>query len=154
MGAGEYPCGFGPCGLDPLPTGSTPRSLSPPVALLFDGATRDFPLNPDTGRYYGVTPVAQKVELALLIALKALRAAPAVGISFEDVVPVEGDKFQADVEAAVRTALAPMLKADEIELISIVAASPVRGGIRAAVTFKDLTDPVAPAYTRYLSPPT
>ena len=147
MTAGLYPCGYGPCGLDPLPTASTARSVTAPVALMFDGETRDFPLNASTGRYYGVTSVAQKVELALLTQFGKTPAVPTMGLDLSKVVPVAGDKLQADVDAAVRLALAPMLTNGDIALLEVTGTSPNRGRIRAYVRFQDLRDPLRPIYS-------
>ena len=146
MSAGLYPAGYGPCGLDPLPTASTARSVVAPVALMFDGATRDFPLNPATGRYYGVTPVAQRVELALLTQFGKTPAAPTMGLNLSGVVPVSGDKLQADVDSAVRTAIATPISKGDIKILEITGTSPNRGRIRVYVRFQDLRDPLQPIF--------
>lgn len=147
MGAGEYPCGIGPCGLDPLPAASSARSVTPPVALLFDGKSRDFPINPDTGRYYGVTPTAQKVQLALLTRKGAIPANPTLGLDLSKVVPVAGPKLQSDVELAVRSALASVIRANQIQILDIKGTATIRGRIKVEVRYQDLTDPKRPSYT-------
>jgi len=152
MGLGQYPCGIGPCGLDPLPAASAARSVVAPTALLFDGASRDFPINPATGRYYGVTSVAQRVELALLIAFGKVPAVPALGIQLANIVPVAGAKLQADVENAVKTALAVPLQRGDIALLTIRGTSTVRGRITVYVRFQDLRDPLKPIYELSVSP--
>lgn len=147
MGIGSYPCGIGPCGLDPLPAASATRSVVPPVALLFDGLTRTFKINPDTGRYYGVTPPAQKVELALLLKKGATPAVPSLGLDLSKVVPAAGPKLQADVDAAVRAALATLLTTKAIRIDEITGTSTIRGRISVKVRYQDLTDPLKPTYT-------
>lgn len=147
MGAAQYACGIGPCGLDPLPAASAARSAVAPVALMFDGLTRDFPLNPETGRYYGVTPTAQKVELALLLKFGKTPAMPSIGLDLSKVVPAAGPKLQADVESAVKSALAKMLSAGSIKILEITGTSAIRGRISVRVRFQDLTDPLRPTYT-------
>lgn len=152
MGLGQYPCGVGPCGLDPLPAGSAARSVVAPAALLFDGKTHDFPLNPDTGRYYGVTSVAQRVELALLIAFDKVPAVPALGLQLANIIPVAGPKLQADVETAVKTALAVPLQRGDIAILTIEGTSTIRGRITVYVRFQDLRDPLKPIYQISVSP--
>lgn len=152
MGLGLYPCGVGPCGLDPLPAASAARSSVAPSALMFDGASRDFPLNPDTGRYYGVTPTAQRVELALLIALGKVPAVPGLGIQLANIVPVAGPKLQADVENAVKTALAVPLQRGDIAILTIRGTSAIRGRITVYVRFQDLRDPLKPIYQLSVTP--
>ena len=147
MSAGLYPAGYGPCGLDPQPTLSTSQSSVAPVAIMFDGATRDFPLNPETGRYYGVTSVAQRVELALLTQFGKTPAVPTMGLNLAGVVPVAGDKLQADVDSAVRTALAQPIANGDIKILEITGTSPNRGRIRVYVRFQDLRDPLAPPFS-------
>lgn len=152
MGLGQYPCGVGPCGLDPLPAASAARSVVAPSALMFDGASRDFPLNPATGRYYGVTPVAQRVELALLIALGKVPAVPTLGIQLANIVPVTGPKLQTDVETAVNTALATPLQRGDIAILTIRGTSAIRGRITVYVRFQDLRDPLKPIYQLSVTP--
>lgn len=143
MSAGEYGGGVGPAGLDPLPDATTPPPGAPPVALLFDGATKDFPLD-DDGLYRSVGTGAQKVELALLRQFGKMPIATTQGLDLSGVVPVAGAQLTVDVEARVRAAVAQPLAALEIELLSITGTSPVRGGIKIYVRFRDLTDPLKP----------
>lgn len=141
MGAGSYPAGLGPAGLDPLPDATVPREGLPPVALLFDGATKDFPLDAD-GFYRSVGIGAQKVELALIRVFGKMPIAANEGLDLTGVVPAPGEKLSMDGENRVRAALAQPLAAGEIEILSITTTSPVRGGIKIVVQFKDLTDPL------------
>ncbi len=78
MGLGSYGAGMGPAGEDPLAAASAPRSVTPPAALWFDGATRDFLLD-SQGRYLGIHPVDQRAALALLIAYGTISSAPTTG---------------------------------------------------------------------------
>lgn len=146
MSAGEYGAGLGPAGLDPLPDARNPPSGRPPVALLFDGRTRDFPLDSE-GRYKSVGVGAQKAELALLLVFGKTPVASTQGLDLSGVIPVDGDKLSADVDSRVRAALAAPIAARDIEVLEILGSSPVRGAIRVYVKIKDLTDPLKPVVT-------
>ncbi len=146
MGAGQQGAGLGPAGLDPLPDVTDPPLGVPPVALLFDGETKDFPLD-SQGRYRSVGIGAQKAQLALLRQFGKLPIAITQGLDMDGVVPVAGTKLSAEVNSRVRAALAQPLAAREIHIIDIQGESPVRGGIKISVRFNDLTDPLAAPYT-------
>lgn len=151
MPLGFLPLGFGPLGAPLLDEDAAPRARATyPRALWFDGATRDYALDAD-GRYRDLHPVDQKVALALLVELGRVTSAPAIGSTIKSVAP-NAPTTPAAVEAAVRRALAPMLRAQEIRLravpgttVGIQVESGEHGRLEVAVYYVNLaraaTDP-------------
>jgi hypothetical protein len=116
MGLGSARCGVGLVGLD-APVQSPEQALaSPPLAPLYNIATRTFPASTG-GLLLGVHPVDQKVALALGVLAGRLTCAPAQGTNYSSLSRLPADQIQT---AAT----------------NIVNANPV---IKALVRNKDIT---------------
>lgn len=144
MGAGDHPAGEGPAGFDPPAEPAPLRRAEPPRALLFDGATRDFPRDAD-GRYRDIHPVDQEVALALLVELGAVGPAPATGSTLRAIPHAGGPTLKADVRNRIHLALARPLAAKDIEEIAITVTTPRPGAIRVIYDYLNLRAPGVPA---------
>jgi hypothetical protein len=78
MPLGDYACGAGPCGFDPIQTTDPRTSERAPSALWYDAASRDF-LRDDAGRFLALHPIDQGVGLSLTVSRGQLKSAPNVG---------------------------------------------------------------------------
>jgi hypothetical protein len=137
MPAGTFPAGIGPCGLDPLPDPLPARDVSPPVALRFDGATQDFPLDAN-GRYLSIHPVDQQVALALLIGLGTLPSVPTVGAAFRQITRIT-NATETQAANMARAALAKLVAAKEVQIVTIdVEVRLPQGSTSIAVTYLNL----------------
>jgi hypothetical protein len=146
MGAGDFPAGVGPAGIDPPAAPTPPRSVVPPHALLFDGATRDVPLD-DQGHYEGVHPVDHRVALALFIALGSIPSGPDVGNTLGDVLIQDPDPLQQDVQTRVQAALQDDIDAQNIDLVEVDASAGPRWRLSVRVVYRNLRLPDTPLRT-------
>lgn len=146
MGAGNFPAGFGPCGMDPLPPPVPPRSVTPPAALRFDGASKDFLLDAE-GHYLAIHPVDQAVAIALLVGLGTVTSAPGVGAAFRQIKRITpSTKTQA--EDMARSALAKLTRAKKIQILDIeVEVQLPQGAVRVAVSYANLVTQKTPTFS-------
>lgn len=145
MGAGNFPAGMGPQGLDPLPPPSPPRDVTIPAALYFDGRTQGFPLDA-AGHYVGIHPVDQATALALIVRLGTLASAPTTGAGFRNIHKIT--KAAANTATSMaHAALASLVQAQDIQILSIqVETKRTQGAILIAVSYRNLrTLPPKPA---------
>ncbi len=138
MGAAQYPAGNGPAGEDPLPALTAPRNVQPPAALLFDGASRAFPLDAN-GLYRAIHPVDQRVALALLIALGTVGSAPSLGSSLRAIrriVPTT----PTDARNRIDVALSDLVAARDIEVtkVEVETRRAPTGSLLVAVSYRNL----------------
>lgn len=136
-GAGGCPAGSEPCSEYILPAYDPARIVSPPSALLFDGATADNPLL-TSGQYASIHPVDQAVALALLVRSGTLASAPNVGARFREIrkiiatTPAQATDF-------ARQALATLVAAKSIAVLSIVVeANQSSGSFVIVVNYRNL----------------
>jgi hypothetical protein len=140
MGAGQFNAGEGLGGEDPLADPSPPRDVTPPAALLFDGATKAHPLDAQ-GRYQGIHPVDQRVALALLVRFGSVGSVPDQGARFREIAKVTR-YTAAQAKDMVNLALARLLAAKDItvELVE-VETNRLAGSIAIAVSYQNLRLP-------------
>lgn len=136
MGAGEFPCGTTPCGLDGLVSTGRTRP-EPPAALGFDGQTKDFMLDA-RGRYVGEHPVDAKVFLIVRTALRSMRSAPMTGQTLTEMQYIEPLTIQSLTENKLTTALAAVVAAGEIQIHSIDVDTSVPGRLAARLNYTNL----------------
>lgn len=137
MGLGDFPCGGSPCGHDALPPPVPPRTTQPPVALRYDGATKDF-LKDDSGRYLEVHPVDQEVALALCVGLGTLPSVPGAGAAFRKIKRITNSTPNLASDMA-KAALSDLVRAGKIQIQSIAAETRVPpGATLIAVTYVNL----------------
>lgn len=119
MPAGALPAGTWPAGA-PLAVGEALSTATGPVAAMFDGATRDVPLD-DDGHYLGVHPIDQAVALRCLIARSKLAAHPELGNDLLNETHNDPLRRQAVVENALRAreCLGELVEAGDIEIVRI-----------------------------------
>jgi hypothetical protein len=146
MGAGDTQAGSAPAGIDPPPSPTPPRDVQPPQALLFDGATRDVPLDAN-GRYEEADPVDHRVAVALFSTLAAIPSAQEIGNTVAKAPIDDPAPLQRDVEARVRAALKDELDAQNIALLTIAATVTVRWRIQVTVVYQNLRLPGSPQRT-------
>ena len=146
MGAGSFPAGFGPTGLDPLPPPPRARDVTPPAALWFDGATQDFLLDRSTGLYVPLHPVDQRVALALLVNLGSLSGAPAVGAAFRSITRIT-PSTKTEVVSDATNALLPLVQQRLIRVDDIAVEVYVIGGFACAVSYTNLVTQKTPTFT-------
>lgn len=137
LGIGWYAAGLGPAGYDPVVPPNAPRDVRPPAALLFDGETRDFPLDAN-GFYSEVHPVDQKVELALCISREAIAAAPEIGNKLRTIQRVKSTVAETLARNYIREVLADLLASKAIRIENIELDVSVPGRLLFAVTYTNL----------------
>lgn len=144
-GAGQFEAGQELAGEDGLPALSPPRNVTPPAAILFNGATFTFPFTA-AGLLTPLDPTDQKVALALLVRRGTLAAVPAMGATFREIRKI--DRYTpAKVTDAVNRALADLVASKAISILSItVETQRLNGRIVLAVSYRNLrTQPARPA---------
>lgn len=147
-GAGSFPAGFGPAGVDPLPVPfgtAPPRSVVPPAALWFDGATQDFLLDPTTGLYVPLHPVDQQVALALLVNLGSVSSATGVGAAFRSITRIT-PSTKTQVTRAASNALASLVQARLVQVDDIAVSLLAFGGFAVAVSYENLVTRKSPTF--------
>lgn len=137
LGIGWYPAGLGPAGYDPVVPPNAPRDVRPPAALLFDGQTRDFPLDAN-GFYREVHPVDQKVELALCVSRGAIASVPGIGNKLRTIQRVRVAVAETLCRNYIDEALADLLKAKSISVEKITIDTSVPGRLLFAVAYLNL----------------
>lgn len=118
MGAGDLPAGDDLAGDGFTLVQSRPRNVTPPAAVLYDGATRGFPLD-DAGLYVEEHPTDQKVGLALIVLQGTLAGSPTVGSVLRAKRLLNRDTILTEITYATKAALADLLKAKEIALVRV-----------------------------------
>lgn len=105
--------------------------------MLFDGQTRDFPLD-DNGFYREVHPVDQKVEIALCISRGAIASVPGIGNKLRTIQRVRAAVAETLCRNFINEALADLLKSKSIEIQNIAIDTSVAGRLLYAVTYLNL----------------
>ena len=133
-GAGQFAAGDELAGEDGVPALSAPRDVTPPAAILLNGATFTFPFLP-SGLLTPLDPTDQQVALALLIRKGTLASVPAMGATFRDIKKI--DRYTpAKVNDAVNAALASLIASKAITLRSVtVETQRINGRIVLAVAY-------------------
>lgn len=137
MPFGAYLCGIGFAGFAPVIPPGAPRRVSPPAALLFDGASRDFPLD-ENGFYRESHPVDQEVSLALCISRGAIASASSVGNKLRTISRVSQSVAEALARSYIRDALASLVSRKAIEVQNVTIDTTVPGRLLFAVTYLNL----------------
>jgi len=118
MAAGESLAGEELAGDGPALVVSRSRNVSPPAAALYDGATRDFPLD-ENGLYVEEHPTDQKVGLAIIPLVGTLAGSPNIGSKLREKRYLNPLTIRTEILYAVKVALADLLKAKEIALVRV-----------------------------------
>lgn len=143
MGAGSFPAGLGLCGLDPLPNPVPPRSVTFPVALQYDGQSKDFLLDAN-GEYLSIHPVDQAVALALILGLGTISSAPSAGAAFRQIKRITNTTPK-QAEDMVRAALRDLVNAKKISIVTInVETRMTQGSTLIDVTYVNLVTKKSP----------
>ena len=143
-GAAQFAAGDELAGEDGVPALSAPRDVTPPAAILFNGATFTFPYLA-SGLLTPLDPTDQQVALALLIRKGTLASVPALGATFREIRKI--DRYTtAKVTDAVNLALASLIASKAIVVLSItVETQRTNGRIVLAVAYRNLrTTPQRP----------
>lgn len=137
MGAGEFDAGEGLAGEDPVPAFAQPRNVTPPVALLLDGRTLDFPLD-TTGLYRSVHPVDQEVALALMAKFGTIAGAPDTGNKLR-LIRKLGPRTKAEATNIVNEAIGALIAANDIKLLDLtIETRTPQGALLVAVSYQNL----------------
>jgi hypothetical protein len=117
----------------------TPTVFDFDDAIYLDGS-RDFPFQADdTTRLQGLHPVDQRVGFALLVRQGGIASAPDVGSTYHLISPaLSGAALTADVERRTRLALAKLIAAGDIALVSVAATRARSGRLSIRVTYSNL----------------
>ena len=145
-GAGGSPAGLSPAGVDPLPPPVPPRFVVPPAALWFDGATKDFLLDPSTGLYVPLNPVDQQVALALLVNLGSISSATNVGAAFRSIVRIT-PSTKTEAVAFANNALVALVSRGFITISDIAVDVYALGGFAVAVSYVNQTTGKTPTFS-------
>lgn len=138
MGIGDYPCGVGPCGFDPV-GGVSARSTNAAAIPYYDPSVRGFATLAD-GDLRDVHPVVQEASFALGVELGSIPAAPRVGLNVNRIKAARTADVQRVAEDEVNIALRALLDAGDIRVQRVVTFA--RGGaIRMDTEIVNLRDP-------------
>lgn len=118
MAAAETLAGEDLAGDGPALVLSRPRNVKVPAAILYDGATRDFPRD-ENGLYVEEHPTDQKVGLALIVIEGTLSGSPNIGSKLREGRYLNPLTIRTEITYVVKTALADLIKAKEIALVRI-----------------------------------
>jgi len=137
MGAGNFDAGAGDAGHDPVEDPSPAPGRRPAGAIMYDGAAAGWVLDAQ-GHYRTVHEVDQRVALALVVREGDLASVPGTGSRLRRLGRLSPTRLVTAAQDAVRVALAPMLAAQEIEILSIGATAPSRGKLLVVTKYKNL----------------
>ena len=118
MGAGDLPAGDDLAGDGFELVVSRPRNVSPPAAILYDGASRDFPLDAD-GRPIEEHPTDQKVGLALIVVQGTVAGSSTLGSKLRNKRYINDTTIRTEITYIVNTALASLVAAKEIAIARV-----------------------------------
>lgn len=119
MGIGDYPCGSGPCGFDPVSAISA-RNTEVAAIPYYDPSIRGFALQTN-GDLKTVHPVIQEASFALGIALGSIPAAPKVGLNVKRIKATRPADILTVCKDEVNVALARLLEAGDIRVNDVRA---------------------------------
>lgn len=143
MGAGEFPAGEGPAGLDP-PAPALADSTTKRVPY-FDPFTKSFPLELNgSGEFQAVHPVDQAVALALGIQLNGVAAQPGRGLDIQRLRRASRATVALTVADVVRIALADLVAAGDITLNGTPLMADANGRPWYFVDYTNLRLPAQP----------
>ncbi len=141
MGAGAFPAGLGPAGADPVYVAGPVVPPVMPRALKFDPQTRRFIQNAD-GSMADVHPVDQQVVFVIFFEKGSIPSQPTLGTR----IRARTERCDPNQKLGIaldetRQALAKLISAGDVRLISVVADNtfPARG--LYAITYVNLRDP-------------
>jgi hypothetical protein len=139
VSAGSFPAGTEPAGAAPVETAPNARSRRP-AAIRYEGVTRDWVIQAETGSYKAVTPVEQAVVLSLMVRQGQITSAPTVGHTLHEIETLDELTIEADATDRVRRAnpLARLVRDGEAA-IKKIDVQVVSNQLRVAVYFVDLT---------------
>lgn len=137
--AGFDDAGAGEAGLDDG-TAPTARAVTPPHALFLDPAVMDFTADAE-GHYQSVHPVDQKVEIGLAVAFGSVASAEGVGSSLRNLRLGTREQMTAEATTIARTALATLLAAGDVILVSVVAYPVNAWRARVEITYQNTRAP-------------
>lgn len=135
MPLGDFPCGIGPSGHDPVADAALRAADQGPLAVFFDAATRDAKLRTD-GTYEATHPVDQRTIVALTLAVGGVKSAPTAGQTFS-AIRYSGVSLEAKVKDAINLALKRLTDARDINVIG-VRVERISGGFVFEVDYQNL----------------
>lgn len=142
FGAGSSLAGGVPAGFDPAGDVGSPRAVVPPQALFLDLATMDFTTDA-AGLYQEVHPVDHKVLLALGLGLGSVPSSTALGSTLRDLRIGSRAQMTADATRIVKTALADLIAAGDVILVSVVAYASAPNRAHVEITYQNTRAPDA-----------
>jgi len=138
MALGDYPCGTGPCGYDPIVTG-TPRTFTTPAAIRYDGASRSF-VQDSAGLLTACHPVDRLMAIGLLVKRGSLASSPTTGHTLHEITDLGSPNLAREVSDRLTQAqpVARVLAAGDARIDSIEHEIRPHGGIAVAVHYTNL----------------
>jgi len=100
MGIGTEPAGHGRAGLD-TPYVNVQRAKRPPVALRYEGATKDWPTDAD-GNYRSVTSTEQGMMLSVTVSQGQIKSSTQTGNTLHEIKYLGAKNLRSDVENRIR----------------------------------------------------
>jgi hypothetical protein len=135
-GAGTWPAGNTPAGLDGQPA-ITVVVKTPPPALAWNVETKDYIETAD-GDHKAAHPVDAKVLLILMTVAGSMRSAPGIGTDLARSRYINVGKEQRRVDDIIATRLGDMVKAREISLLGNEVDTSVRGRLVVRVNYRNM----------------
>lgn len=138
MGIGDYPCGNGPCGHDPVAAPSA-RVVGTSAIPYYDPTVRGFKVDTN-GDLVSVHPVIQEAAFALGVELGSIPATPRLGLDRRRILKARREDVQRTAEDAVSVALKRLLDRGDIAVVRVVTERQY-GRVAMDVEIVNLRDP-------------
>lgn len=149
MGAGNFRAGAGIAGVNPVIRTAPLLPLVTPRAIFYDPSVRNYDPSVSDGQGGGIHPIDQIVATRLTIEQGTSASNPTLGMRvrarFNGAAP---DQHQAIAQQEVQIALADLLAAGDVLVLSVVLATdPSNGAQGITVNYQNMRDPrVNPRY--------
>lgn len=141
IGIGAIAAGYVPAGGETTADQGSARNVRLPSAVKFDPSTGDVPRDTATGLYEATHPVDQRVTLALGVALGKLALDKTLGSRLLTLQPAAQERMTALALGHVEEALANLITAGDITLLSVSTKLSAHGRIVVEVQYVNLRLP-------------
>lgn len=143
MGAGQYGCGVGPCGADPVYVPQSPSPVVPPRAVKYDPSVKGFVLTDANGNAIDVHPVDQMVAVRWTWEEGVSASSPTVGQRIRARMAVSApNKWLSIAVDEFNLAVADLVTAGDVKVLGVVqTVNPTNGAVVFVPSYVNLRDP-------------
>lgn len=117
-----------------------------PVAIHFDGLTRDFPLDAD-GHYTSIHPVDSAMQMAMMVARNDIASSPTTGNGLKGLKYLDPKRVEAIVNDEVRICTAQIVARGDVAIDGVRHVLGAAGGLTVFVDYYNERLPGRPRKT-------